>query len=145
MILGNMAGGITGVIVDYLQLIEPEHRKQTRNDHVEESARACKRMAREFACPVIALSQLNRAVEQNKDRKPRLSDLRDSGGIEQAADVVLFIHGVELQNDPHQVEIIIAKQRGGPKGSREVMFFPRQTRFDSKALPWQTGDDMGRG
>jgi replicative DNA helicase len=130
------------VIVDYLQLMRGPQHVQTREQEVSEISRSLKALAKEIDVPVIALSQLNRAMETRKNNKrPQLSDLRDSGAIEQDADVVCFIHREELENpDPNFPkrgisELIIGKQRNGPTGSVRLTFLKEYTSFEN--LAWQ--------
>ncbi|MEK7376714.1 MAG: replicative DNA helicase, partial [Candidatus Margulisiibacteriota bacterium] len=129
--------GLSLVIVDYMQLIQARFRSENRVQEMSEIARSLKTMARELDVPVIALSQLSRAVEQRQIRIPRLSDLRESGEIEQTADLVLFIHRDDYNNPNSEkaniAEIIIAKQRNGPTGSVELVFRKEYTKFESKS------------
>ncbi|HHY94735.1 MAG TPA: replicative DNA helicase [Firmicutes bacterium] len=114
------------VIVDYLQLLRPAGRAENRQQEISEISRNLKALARELKVPVLALSQLSRAVEQRQDRRPMLSDLRESGALEQDADVVMFLFtNAELERES-QIEVIIAKQRNGPVGSVR-MYFDRGT------------------
>jgi replicative DNA helicase len=113
------------VVVDYLGLLDSD-RRENRNLEVSEITRKIKRLAKELACPVIAISQLNRKLEDRADKRPIASDLRDSGGVEQDADVILMIYRDELYH-PHSpdvgcAEILIRKQRGGPTGMIPVVF-----------------------
>jgi len=128
--------GLGLVIVDYLQLMSGRGRVENRVQEISEIARSLKTLARELDLPVIALSQLSRAVEQRPDRIPRLSDLRESGEIEQTADVVLFIHRDDYYNPGSEkgniAEIIIAKQRNGPVGTVELVFKKDIAKFYSK-------------
>lgn len=132
----KMEKGLDLVIVDYLQLITPATSRANDNlvQQVTEISRSLKAMARELEVPVLALSQLSRAVEQRRGR-PRLSDLRDSGSIEQDADVVLFIHREDKMNadngaeKTNVAEILIEKHRNGPVGQVELIFDERSTRF----------------
>lgn len=120
------------VVVDYLQLIQGSGR-ENRVQEVAEISRSMKALARELDVPVIALSQLSRAVESRQDHRPVLSDLRESGSIEQDADIVMFIHREELykpDTDRKNIaDIILAKHRNGPIGQIPIRFFPSQTRF----------------
>lgn len=114
------------MIVDYLQLLRTAGRMENRQQEISEISRHLKGLARELRIPVIALSQLSRAVEQRQDRRPVLSDLRESGALEQDADVVMFLYTNAEMERENQIEIIIAKQRHGPVGSVR-MYFDRAT------------------
>jgi replicative DNA helicase len=126
--------GIGLVVVDYLQLMAPVQSKNNDNvvQQITEISRSLKHLAREFDVPVLALSQLSRAVEQ-RGGKPRLSDLRDSGSIEQDADVVMFIHRDDKYKDQGEkdniAEIMIEKHRNGPTGSVQLYFDQTKTSF----------------
>jgi len=128
--------GLDLLIVDYLQLMSPTATKASDSmvQQVTEISRSLKILARELDVPIIALSQLSRAVEQ-RGGKPRLSDLRDSGSIEQDADVVMFIHREDKQNKdqesdrPNIAEILVEKHRNGPVGSAELYFDAKHVRF----------------
>lgn len=128
--------GLGMVIVDYLQLMSGRGRIENRVQEISEIARSLKTLAREVDIPVIALSQLSRAVEQRTDRIPRLSDLRESGEIEQTADLVMFIHREDYYNPQSErgniAEIIIAKQRNGPVGNIELVFRKDIAKFCNK-------------
>lgn len=130
------------IVIDYLQLMHQKGRVESRQLEVSEISRALKSLAKELGVPIIALSQLNRKVEERKDGKPMLSDLRESGAIEQDADVVMFIHrddggeedgGAQNFKTTIPVELIIAKQRNGPVGSIDLVFLSEYTRFESRA------------
>ena len=125
--------GLDIVIIDYLQLMSGSGKSESRQNEISEISRSLKVMARELDCPVIALSQLSRAVDQRTDHRPMLSDLRESGAIEQDADVVMFIYRDDYYNKdtPKQgvSEIIIAKQRSGPIGTIELAWLPELTKF----------------
>ncbi|GIW97480.1 MAG: replicative DNA helicase [Pirellulaceae bacterium] len=128
------------VVIDYLQLIEPDNPRDPRQEQVAKIARRLKRLARELQVPVLCLAQLNRQAEDSKDHRPRLSHLRESGAIEQDADVVMFVHreeyyhrGEEAQQYAGQAEIIIAKQRNGPIGTVELAWESEFTRFQNRA------------
>ena len=121
------------IIIDYLQLMTGSGKAESRQQEVSDISRSLKAVARELGVPVLALSQLSRAVEQRPDKRPMLSDLRDSGAIEQDADVVMFIYRDDYYNhdtDRKGVsEIIIAKQRNGPIGTVELAWLPEYTKF----------------
>ena len=127
------------IIVDYLQLMDgnPAERNDNRALEVSSISRGLKSLARELNTPVIALSQLNRAVDSRPNNRPFLSDLRDSGSIEQDADLILFIYREEVHNpdtpDKNTAEIIIGKQRNGPTGSVKLTFLKDYTRFENFA------------
>jgi replicative DNA helicase len=125
--------GLQLVIIDYLQLMSGNRRSESRQQEISEISRALKSLARELNVPVIALSQLSRAVEQRPDKRPMLSDLRESGAIEQDADVVMFIYRDDYYNkDSDQknvAEVIVAKQRNGPTGAVELLWMPQYTKF----------------
>ena len=134
-------GGELGLIViDYLQLIEPDNSRDPRQEQVAKIARRLKGVARELEVPLLCLSQLNRQAEDSKDHRPRLSHLRESGAIEQDADVVMFVHreeyyhrGDERTQYAGQAEIIIAKQRNGPIGDVPLTWEADYTRFSNRA------------
>lgn len=121
------------IIIDYLQLMSGSGRTDSRQQEISDISRSLKAIARELSVPVLALSQLSRAVEQRPDHRPMLSDLRESGAIEQDADVVMFIYRDEYYNHdterPGIAEIIIAKQRNGPIGTVELAWLPNYTKF----------------
>ncbi|HEY8450532.1 MAG TPA: replicative DNA helicase [Bacillota bacterium] len=119
------------IVIDYLQLMHTRGRFENRQQEISEISRSLKALARELQVPVLALSQLSRAVEQRQDRKPQLSDLRESGAIEQDADVVLFLWDNPELKETLLVEAIIAKQRNGPTGSIQLVFNRDFGRFAS--------------
>ncbi|MBO0714538.1 MAG: replicative DNA helicase, partial [Acidimicrobiales bacterium] len=125
--------GLGLVIVDYLQLMSGRTSAENRQVEVSEISRGLKILARELALPVVALSQLSRNLETRADKRPVLADLRESGSLEQDADVVLFIYREELYNpespDRGTAEIIISKHRNGPTGSTQLAFLDHYTRF----------------
>ncbi|MGH9775733.1 MAG: replicative DNA helicase [Candidatus Acidiferrales bacterium] len=130
--------GLDMLIVDYLQLIVARGRFSNRNEEVSSISRSLKGLAKELKIPVVVLSQLTRAPERDH-RKPQLSDLRESGAIEQDADVVLFIHRENFYKtelppeERNKAEVIIAKQRNGPTGTHNFVFLPHRTRFEEAA------------
>ena len=157
--------GLDVLIVDYLQLVRPASAKDSRVNEVSEITQGLKAIAKELDIPVIALSQLSRQVESRDDKRPQLSDLRESGSIEQDADVVMFVFREEYYAEREKpsddrleemaawqermerlhgkAEVIIGKQRHGPIGTVELSFEGRFTRFGNLIKPWQQGDDQG--
>ena len=121
------------IIIDYLQLMSSNGRNDSRQQEISEISRSLKGLARELNVPVIALSQLSRAVEQRPEHRPMLSDLRESGAIEQDADVVMFIYRDDYYNKDTDMkniaEINIAKQRNGPIGTINLVWLPQYTKF----------------
>lgn len=145
--LKQKEGKLGLIVIDYLQLMHQKGKVESRQLEVAEISRALKQLAKELDVPIIALSQLNRKVEERKGGKPMLSDLRESGAIEQDADVIMFIHredqGEEGAPQEHSnvipVELIVAKQRNGPVGSIDLVFLGEYTRFESRVRDWQGG------
>jgi replicative DNA helicase len=157
--------GLDVLFVDYLQLVRPASSKDSRVNEVSEITQGLKAIAKELDIPVVALSQLSRQVESREDKRPQLSDLRESGSIEQDADVVMFVFREEYYKEREKpgdhdleklarwqeemerlhgrAEIIIGKQRHGPIGTVELAFEGRFTRFSDPAKPWQAGGDEG--
>ncbi len=130
-------GELGCVVVDYIQLMNSRGGSESRQVEVSEISRGLKILARELDCPVLALAQLNRGLEQRVDKRPMLSDLRESGSLEQDADVVMFLYRDEVYNeqspDRGVAELLVAKNRGGPTGSCKLAFRGQYTRFDNMA------------
>lgn len=128
-------GGISMIMVDYLQLMTVPGMSENRTLEIAEISRSLKALAKELKCPVVALSQLNRSLEQRSDKRPVNSDLRESGSIEQDADLIMFIYRDEVYHPEGEkrglAEIIIGKQRNGPIGSVELKFHGALSRFDN--------------
>ena len=155
--------GLDVIIVDYLQLVRPATAKDSRVNEVSEITQGLKAIAKELDIPVIALSQLSRQVENREDKRPQLSDLRESGSIEQDADVVMFVYREEYYVErekpgDHELEkmaewqtrmealhgkaeVVIGKQRHGPIGTVDLSFEGRYTRFGNLVKPWQNDGD----
>jgi len=124
------------VIIDYLQLIESEDRNLPREQQISSITRRLKFLAKDLSIPVIALAQLNRGVEQREDKRPRLSDLRESGAIEQDADIVMFLHRPEAydpEDRPGEADLLVAKNRHGPIGTVELVWLRDMLRFGDKS------------
>ncbi|GGX38170.1 replicative DNA helicase [Saccharospirillum salsuginis] len=136
-------GDVGLIMVDYLQLMKIKGFTEGRTNEISEISRSLKAIAKEFECPMVALSQLNRSLEQRPNKRPVNSDLRESGAIEQDADVILFIYRDEVYNedskDKGTAEIIIGKQRNGPIGTCRLAFIGKHSRFENLA-PDQYGD-----
>lgn len=130
--LARQCGQLGLIIIDYLQLMSSSG-GENRATEISEISRSLKGLAKELNCPLIALSQLNRSLEQRPNKRPVMSDLRESGAIEQDADLILFIYRDEVYNpdspDKGTAEIIIGKQRNGPIGSVRLTFAGASTRF----------------
>lgn len=142
--LARQCGQLGLVIIDYLQLMGSSSPGENRATEISEISRSLKGLAKELNCPVIALSQLNRSLEQRPNKRPVMSDLRESGAIEQDADVILFIYRDEVYNpdspDKGTAEIIIGKQRNGPIGAIRVTFLGMYTKFENYAGPQPEGE-----
>ena len=137
--LARKCGKLGLIVVDYVQLMSGSGISTSENRATElgEISRGLKMLAKELQCPVIALSQLNRSVEQRTDKRPMMSDLRESGALEQDADVIMFIYRDDYYDksskEPNIAEIILAKQRNGPTGTVKLFFEKSQTRFENLA------------
>lgn len=140
-------GNVGLVMIDYLQLMQIPGFSENRTGEISEISRSLKGLAKEFGCPVVALSQLNRSLEQRPNKRPVMSDLRESGAIEQDADVIAFVYRDEVYNPDNPdnqglAELIIGKQRNGPIGTVHMAFIGRYTRFEDLA-PDSYGDGFG--
>ncbi len=135
--------GLDLVVVDYLQLMQGHRRAENRQQEIASISRALKSLARELKTPVLALSQLNRGVENRQDKRPVMADLLESGAIEADADVVIFLYRDEYYNkdtsDKGIAEVIVGKHRNGPVGTIRLAFFPQHTQFVSLAKDFEAG------
>ena len=147
--LKRRTGNLGLVVIDYLQLIESEessNRSITREQQISTITRRLKFLAKDLAAPVMALAQLNRGVEQREDKRPRLADLRESGAIEQDADIVMFLHRPEAydpEDRPGEADLIVAKNRNGPIGTVNLTWLKEQLRFGDRSpleVPGGVGD-----
>ena len=128
--------GLDLILIDYLQLMEGEGKNENRQQEIAKISRSLKILAKELDCPVVALSQLSRSPELRKDHRPILSDLRESGSIEQDADIVMFLYRDEYYHDDSEKknigEVIIAKNRHGETGNVELVWFGQVQKFADK-------------
>ena len=137
----RQCGKLGLIVIDYLQLMSGSGSSQSENraTEISEISRSLKGIAKELEVPVIALSQLNRSLEQRPNKRPVMSDLRESGAIEQDADLIMFIYRDQVYNpdspDKGTAEIIIGKQRNGPLGTVRLSFLGEYTRFENFAAP----------
>ncbi len=137
--------GLSLIVIDYLQLMQVSDSRENRATEISEISRSLKALAKELEVPIIALSQLNRSLEQRPDKRPVMSDLRESGAIEQDADVIMFIYRDEVYNPDDEAskgraEILIRKQRNGPIGAVNLTFLGRYTRFENFSPEIMTGE-----
>lgn len=135
--LAREHGGLGLIVIDYLQLMQSGSKSDNRASEISDISRSLKGLAKELSVPVIALSQLNRSLEQRPNKRPIMSDLRESGAIEQDADIIIFIYRDEVYNEESSdkgiAEVIIGKQRNGPIGTVRLTFLGQYTRFDNYA------------
>ena len=139
--IAQMNGGRIGmIVVDYLQLMHLKGFREGRVNEISEISRSMKQMAREFDCPVVALSQLNREVDKRPNKRPQMSDLRESGAIEQDADLILFLYRAESyykeetkEEEKGVAEVIVGKHRNGETGKIKLTFLDELIRFENRA------------
>ncbi len=140
-LMNEHSGRLGAILIDYLQLVRSGNKAGNRQEEVSEISRTLKGIARELNVPVIALSQLSRSVEQRQDKRPMMSDIRESGSIEQDADIVAFLYRDDYYDKETEnkniIEIIIAKQRNGPTGTVELAFLKEYNKFVDLARPQQ--------
>ena len=133
--IAREAGGLRMIMVDYLQLMRSSNKHENRTNEISEISRSLKAIAKEMRCPLVACSQLNRSLESRPNKRPHMADLRESGAIEQDADLILFIYRDEVYNEDTEdkgvAEIIIGKQRNGPTGMVKLTFAPELTKFNN--------------
>lgn len=128
------------IIVDYLQLMQIAGTPENRTGEISEISRSLKGIAKEFNCPLVALSQLNRGLEQRPDKRPQMADLRESGAIEQDADVIMAIYRDEVYHEDAEkgiAEVLILKQRNGPIGRKKLAFIGQYTKFEDLAQGYE--------
>ena len=134
------------IMVDYLQLMQIAGSSEGRTQEISEISRGLKELAKELECPIIALSQLNRASASRTDRRPQLQDLRESGAIEQDADIVMFLYRDDYYNpdtdEPNTTEVIISKQRNGPVGTIKLVWQGEYQRFLNKSMFTEVDEPM---
>ena len=139
-----LSGGLDLVVIDYLQLMDSDGRVENRQQEISKISRGLKSLAKEIDCPVVALSQLSRAPDARADKKPVLSDLRESGAIEQDADIVMLLYRDDYYHPESEekgiTEVIIAKHRNGPVGSVKLLYKPEFTKFVSLDMGFQNGE-----
>ncbi len=136
--------GLGLIVIDYLQLIEPEDKNMPREQQISSITRRLKFLAKDLDVPVVALAQLNRSVEQREDKRPRLADLRESGAIEQDADIVMFLHRPEAydpEDRPGEADLIVAKNRHGPIGTVDLVWLKQMMKFADRAPIQIAGSD----